>query len=262
MAGDGGSITEALLLRLTGAYDLELVKRLDLSGRGLKSLRGIALCPNLTELAVADNDLTDLTEVAKLGKIERLDASGNRVRRLLGLERLQHLNYLRLERNAIKSMDEIKSLSNNEALRSLYLQDKSRSVNENDVSGRNSTEAVSGQEENSGNPICNHPSYTTTVLRFLPNLTVLDGERLKLKRSSQDALLSSIEPPKEMLKIPPKTRWCEGFDWNYEDGGEPFASENINSSVLKNAAEEEAGFEAVLREAEILDREAQGLLKC
>ena len=40
-------ITEELLMKISGAYDLELVTRLDLSGRSLRSLEGIEHCPNL-----------------------------------------------------------------------------------------------------------------------------------------------------------------------------------------------------------------------
>ena len=60
------TLTADLLMRISGAYDLELVTRLDLSGRGLRSLEGIAQCPNLTELDVSRNRIADLSPLGGL----------------------------------------------------------------------------------------------------------------------------------------------------------------------------------------------------
>ena len=51
----GVRLTEEFLVRVTGAYDLELVQRLDISGKSVASLNGIELCTNLVELVAADN---------------------------------------------------------------------------------------------------------------------------------------------------------------------------------------------------------------
>ena len=53
-------ITETMLMKISGAYDLELVTRLDLSNRGITSLKGIECCPNLVELDISGNRIADL----------------------------------------------------------------------------------------------------------------------------------------------------------------------------------------------------------
>ena len=51
------------------------------------------------------------------------------------------------------------------------------------------------------------------MLRKFPNLTSLDGERLKLKVSAQKALLESMAVPKAAFEVPKSKPWLENFDW-------------------------------------------------
>ncbi len=219
------AVTEALLKKLTGAYDLELVQRLDLSARGLRSLAGVEACPNLTELDVSGNGaaLDDLRPVAALAQLRRLDAGGNAVRELAdALAPLAELTHLRLEGNAIDSMDELRVMSQLPKLKNLYLQNKpsSSAAAAAASSAAAAAKVDSKTDDNNGgagdrraNPVCAHPAYTTTLLRYVPDLVVLDGERIKLRDSTQKAMLDAMAVPAAKLEIPDKQRWLDGFSW-------------------------------------------------
>ena len=60
--------------------------------------------------------------------------------------------------------------------------------------------------------MCNHPSYQTVVIQYLPALMLLDGEHIKLQRSVQQALLDEICRVDDDWTPPPRTRWLEGLD--------------------------------------------------
>ena len=161
------------------------------------------------ELDVSGNRIADLTPVSALGaSLERLDASKNSVREIpQAFRQLGSMTHLRLEGNNISSMDGIRVLSDIPKLRNLYFQNKKES--------NNGDEGKSDEKHDSdcrnGNPVCNHPAYTTTLLRYSPDLVVLDGERIKLRESSQNAMLAAMAVPAEKLEIPEQSRWLEGF---------------------------------------------------
>ena len=208
-------LTEAFLNKLTGSYDLEVVHRLDLSNKQLKSLHGVELCPNLTELNISNNQLHDIEPVASLKSLTRLDASNNQIRKLIvGLGTLVELTHLQLENNSVSSMDELRVLSNLPKLKNFYLQNKKVDEKENKSGKR---EGGKGGGKGGDNPVCDHPAYTTTLLRYAPDLQVLDGERIQLRESSQQAMLDALATPAEKLEIPDRERWLDGYSWDTSD---------------------------------------------
>ena len=78
-------LSEGKLKRISGAYDLETVKRIDLSGHGLTSIDGIQLCSNLVELLASDNSIDDLAPLGKLSSLRKVDVSRNSVSSLDGI---------------------------------------------------------------------------------------------------------------------------------------------------------------------------------
>ncbi|CAN0169465.1 unnamed protein product [Ectocarpus sp. 6 AP-2014] len=108
------------------------------------------------------------------------------------LESLTSLQSLDLKDNQISSVDDVGNVSKLPHLRRFFLQD---------YKGLKS------------NPACQHPSYHSVVTRFLPQLDVLDGESLNLRKCMVDVILGNAKPNDEALKSPERRRWCEGFDW-------------------------------------------------
>ena len=293
------TLTEQFLCQLTGAYDLELVKRLDLSNKKLSSLQGIELCPNLTELTLSNNDIHDIEPIAALTQLERLDVSNNRISKLIvGLGTLIELTHLHLENNNISSMDELRVLANFNHLKNLYLQYKngdkenttassssssSSSSVGSSLTERTGTATVGGTKKNAPNPVCQHPAYTTTLLRYSPDLTVLDGERIQLRESTQQAMLDAMATPSEKLEIPEWQRWLEGYSWDTSDvvgsrkpvrkkkprpgqkkvEEKPVPWTSMFSEEFVDAAtnDQTLRFDRVLNESEQLDQDAEKLLQ-
>jgi hypothetical protein len=287
------TLTADLLMRISGAYDLELVTRLDLSGRGLRSLEGIAQCPNLTELDVSRNRIADLSPLGGLAaSLERLNASGNEIRRLPQvMAQLGRLTHLRLEGNAVSTMDELRVLSAMAQLRHVHFQNKQQQQEDSGGSADGGADEKDDAEGRDGNPVCAHPAYTTTLLRYAPDLVVLDGERIKLRESSQKAMLAAMAVPAEKLEIPDKARWLEGFSWETDKSAAPAAEaaqaragsrgsrsrrlskdkpaaagtpapDIFDEAFIEKATATEVGrFDAAIGEADALDAEAEALLK-
>ena len=59
--------------------DLALVKRLDLRGSGLKSLKGVERFENLIILDISNNDVSNLSPILGLVSLEYLDLTGNKM---------------------------------------------------------------------------------------------------------------------------------------------------------------------------------------
>ena len=282
-------LTEAYLNKLTGSYDLEVVKRLDLSNKQLKSLQGVELCPNLVELNISNNLLHDLEPVAALKELTRLDASNNHIRKLIvGLGTLVELTHLRLENNSVSSMDELRVLSNLPKLKNFYLQNKKVDEKENkneEKSKQDGSNKGGGGGGGGDNPVCDHPAYTTTLLRYAPDLQVLDGERIQLRESSQQAMLAAMATPAEKLEIPDRERWLEGYSWDTSDvkgtaaagrkkkprpgqqavtsdqGPVPWTSMFSEEFVDAATNDQTLKFEKGIQEGKKLDEEADMLLK-
>ena len=181
----------------TGEFDLESIERLDLSGRNIRRIEGLAECINLTELILSGNKISRIEGLEACAKLTRLDLSSNSLGTINAAALMQcpALEYLALQDNRIADVDELADLGRAlPRLQALYLRD---------------------QDGSRANPICAHPSYATVALQHLRGLATLDGERLALRRSSQAALLDTYGPEDE-VEIPPSKPWL-GEKWDWDD---------------------------------------------
>ena len=90
-------LDEKLLKQISGAYDLELVTRIDLSFKecakhGIQkqsSLEGVAALVNLVELDISGHKISDLSPLGSLQKLERVNLSNNELTGVNGLQQQQ-----------------------------------------------------------------------------------------------------------------------------------------------------------------------------
>lgn len=231
---------DILLKKASGAYDLELVSRLDISAsickkKGLGSISalvGIEECTSLVELDVSGQNVDDLRPLSSLKRLCKLNLSSNKIAFTEGLEKLEALEHVQLQGNQIRTVEDIEKLSLCPNLKHLYLK-------HGDLS----------------NPVCSHPSYTTTMLRKFPKLVSLDGERLKLKQSAQEALLESMAVPKAAFEVPKSKPWLENFSWETKGG-------MLEECFLEESTRDETNsFNEALKEVKELEEEAMKLVK-
>ena len=150
-------MSEELINRLTGDFDLESVLFLDLSDRSLTSLGALALCTSLRLLNLSCNLLTSLTDITALTQLEELDLSANQITSLDGLEKLESLRKLDLPGNNITQLEALLPLTGLVHLKTLLLK----------LPGSQLT-----------NPVCAEPAYRTFMQKKFPTLVWLDGEKM------------------------------------------------------------------------------------
>lgn len=200
MASD--EITEAMIKAVTGAFDTESVTRLQINGVGLRRIANVRLCPNLVRLDLSNNAVERVAGLEELVVLQHLDLSRNRIARISGVVGMEALETLLLHGNAIRDVDEVVGLQGLPALVTLWLQD-----------------AVAPAGQRLHNPACEHPSYFQVVTRHLPKLKCLDGERLGMKDSVQQAMLRGVHPDEE-VDVPASKPWLgQDYRWGDEDVG-------------------------------------------
>jgi len=155
---DGGEFTEEYLQRLTGQPNLEDVTTVTCQNCRVFTLVGLRVTPNLVELDVSGNELRNLMGIEALVRLKKLVVSRNKIVRLGDLSALVSLEHLLCQGNLLENLDEVAGLASLPRFKSLYLRN-------NDLS--------------QPNPMCSHPAYRNAILRMLPNLRNLDGERLR-----------------------------------------------------------------------------------
>eukprot|EP00753_Platysulcus_tardus_P002977 PLAT12126.1.p1 GENE.PLAT12126.1~~PLAT12126.1.p1 ORF type:complete len:247 (+),score=79.30 PLAT12126.1:114-854(+) len=218
-------ITEELIKAKTGQYDLEFVKRLALPGLRIARIRCVSLCTSLLELDLSSNDLTDLSGLDDLVELRVLNVSSNRLTSLAGVERCAALEKLSVVDNMLTSIAVLQPLAavrssgprrcaapltllpQLQKLKWLFFQDL--------LHGDDSTR----------NPVCDHPSYLSTVVRLLPELDTLDGERIALKRSVEKMMMDCMGPeePPALPELPP---WIDEEAGKLDD--EPVIAEDVS----------------------------------
>ena len=94
-------------------YDVETTV-LDLSGQGIRSgrLSDVGKLTELTNLKLADNEITDLDFLAPLKKLVSLDLSHNQITDISPLSNLKELRTLHLDDNDIKDFSPLYELEN------------------------------------------------------------------------------------------------------------------------------------------------------
>ena len=182
-------ITDELIKRASGEYDCEVVLRLKLERLSISRICNLTVCSNLAELSLSFNDISNICGLECLSSsLKRLDLSFNKISRIENLEEMSSLQWLDLQGNKITNIDDVQTLSSIEELKSLYLQ---------------------SNDNQSQNPCCRHPSYTSIVMRLLPHLEILDGGHLTLFEAtdSLQKALQSIQPDPQASEDVPEEAW-------------------------------------------------------
>lgn len=97
-------------LHITTAADLT---RLNCSNAGIKSLIGLDKFFALTELNLANNNLSDISEIANLGRLEVLLLNTNAIKQASPLLHLLHLQQLDMSGNSSVDCKDLYQLADN-----------------------------------------------------------------------------------------------------------------------------------------------------
>ena len=92
--------------------DLKKVERLDLKDNQITDLTPLAKLTGLKELNLLDNKITDLTPLTRMNKLEWLYLGNNQITDLTPLERLTNLTILGLNNNKITDLTPLERLAN------------------------------------------------------------------------------------------------------------------------------------------------------
>ncbi|XP_046857243.1 leucine-rich repeat-containing protein 61-like isoform X2 [Xenia sp. Carnegie-2017] len=125
---------------------------------GICHLGEIDECQGLMYLNLSENRISNLTLLANLKDLTCLDLSENQISCLDGLEGLVSLEVLDVSGNLISSIESLHPLVNLKFLENLCLLDKKKCLT---------------------NPVCQtQPKYKICVCTLLPNISMLDGEKI------------------------------------------------------------------------------------
>ncbi|CEL97089.1 unnamed protein product [Vitrella brassicaformis CCMP3155] len=147
------------------------LRRLNLNGNRLTSVKGIESCSSIEELLVEQNRLEDLEPITSLACLRRLDAGSNRLTDPpIALGNLTKLNQLSLEDNLIDSLDGFTAI---ESVIELYLSN-------NLVEDLRSLSVIKNLSkliilDLAGNPVVSVEDYRLYTIFYFKKLKVLDG---------------------------------------------------------------------------------------
>lgn len=158
MTPEDGKITKSFLKGVSGEFDVESIHSLVLQDAGITDLGCIGECTSLERLDLSKNDITKLHKLAGLNALQSLNLAANRISSLDALQSLENLRTLNLAGNLIGSMDCLQCLSELSHLKELRLKSDAQDMS---------------------NPTCMLRSYTNDVIRMLPSLLILDGQRVR-----------------------------------------------------------------------------------
>jgi len=189
-------ISASLIKAVSGEFDLQSVKRLMLCNMNIRRMEQLEDCSNITEIDLSDNRIIKIEGLQGSSKLRKLSLAGNQISTIEGLGHLNTLESLQIQGNQISSLSELEKLAPMQSLRTLFLKN------------------IDGSQRN---PVCDHPSYRSVILRHLPQLTNLDGERLKNAHSAVEGPSGNMGKPN--FPVPESKPWLEGFAWDdcYED---------------------------------------------
>lgn len=200
---DTETISVPLLKTLSGEFDLDSIRFINLSGLNVKKLDSLSDCSCLEKVDLSKNSITDLKTLAQLKQLWYINISANSVTCLDPLAELENLRVLNVAGNLIGSFDSLQCLTKLQSLENLRLQDPVR-------------EYI--------NPICHNAFYRRTVLAMLPNLKTLDGERVTGRGSDVFRLLHDLEKdftgnnvPNGDCFVPTSQRWVSSEFWSVSD---------------------------------------------
>ncbi|XP_041368851.1 leucine-rich repeat-containing protein 61-like isoform X2 [Gigantopelta aegis] len=186
-----GKISKQLLKTRSGEFDVESIHSLCLREAGIDDLGCISECLSLERLDLSRNIISKLHKLAGLTNLHTLNLSGNNITSLEGLQALDNLKTLNLAGNLIGSLESLRCLTGLENLQELRLKDVIHSLS---------------------NPVCQNVDYRAEMISMFPNLSVLDGERLKGKGSELYAMCRELDRALEACDdepsiVAPATKW-------------------------------------------------------
>lgn len=203
------SISAALLKKVSGQYDEEVIQRLNLERRGFTEIKNLYNCKKLVDLNLAGNEISQICGLEALVELKRLDLSFNKIRTLEGIEHnglCETLVFLDLRGNQISNIGEVHALIACMQLRSLHFQ---------------------GPEGEDANPLCGHASYPAVVLQSLPLLQILDSSLVALLQtiSQLEGQFASVAPsPESSLEAPPEA-WIDPRETDALDSPDPLSNQ-------------------------------------
>lgn len=113
-------ISKQLIFALANAYNksenditkeyLQTLKEIDLSGRGIKNLKGIEYANNVVSINLSSNKIHDASYLAKLVKLEKLDLNENKIEDVSFLKNLISLRSVGLCSNNISYIPNLTNL--------------------------------------------------------------------------------------------------------------------------------------------------------
>jgi hypothetical protein len=224
------SLTESSIKERAGAFDLSSILRLDLSSMGLGCLANMHGLVHLEELSLFGNELRTLEGIAA-PELRKLDAANNELSSAAPLAELAELEVVELQGNRIAAAADLAALARLPRLRALRLRDEASGAS---------------------NPMCAAPSYFEDICALLPNLAVLDGERLELKQSMLAAARLRVDAADAAaadgeIEVPQPKPWCgAGSSFSWEGGGN---GEAQGARVAASAAEARHGAAKQLKDA-------------
>jgi len=220
-------ISHSLIKAVAGEFDLESVFKLSLCRMNIRKMECLDDCVHLQELNLSGNEITELEGVGRLHELRKLTLTSNKISSLDGLQKCHALEYLLIQDNAVSNIATIEALASLPNLKALYLKN------------------IDGTQKN---PVCEHPSYRSSIMRQLPKLQILDGERLK----HSNTLYSDTPPAPSAVpkvKIPESKSWLADFSW-----------EDTGGDLDAMLAQSQARFDAVHQESKKLNAAAVSLL--
>jgi len=151
-------ISHSLIKAVSGEFDLESVYKLTLNRMNIRAIENLEGCVNLQELNLSNNEIERIQGLEKLQSLRKITLTSNKISSLQGLDKCAALEHIFVQDNMIDNISEIANVSALKNLKSLYLRN------------------IDGSQKN---PVCDHPSYRSSIVRQLPHISILDGERLK-----------------------------------------------------------------------------------
>ena len=151
-----GELDETLILEEARTFDLETVTKLTCRAKGLARISRLDRCINLTELDLSGNGIHRIEGLDNLRKLKKLVLVNNRISSVENISKCPSLEHVLLQGNHIASLDSFLELPLLPNLKSIYLRN------------------IDGTQQN---PVCCAPDYRIQLLKLLPGLRNLDGER-------------------------------------------------------------------------------------
>ena len=229
----GGMISDDLIKKVTGQYDVEIIQRLNLDNFGLKAVGSISRMENLKDLSLARNDIVDLSPLEPLYDLRRLVLRENMIRSLTPLISLDSLETLDISGNSrLESLTAVLDvLKQMKSLRNLTLK-----------AGPNDATPVTEFQKDLASGM-----YPQIIFEVLPNVQILDGSHVEIMKAS-------------MVKSPTKEKMIgNGLDEEKGENGSWIAPLLSSGDDFDGAASPRSS--ALLGALEDKNRDAQELLK-